>query len=104
MMREKMEISKSMVRFYLTKVTNLWIIKNGVPADSLAEYDEYVEEIKRSAIYRNEVDRLKFSFEEIMANPDIDTGELAESEYPWDDGEVRELMQYIYNKICSEAS
>ncbi len=93
-----------MVRFYLTKVTNLWIIKNGVPADSLSEYDDYVEDIKRSAIYRNEVDRLKLSFEEIMANPDIDTGELAESEYPWDDEEVRNIIQYICKKIWDDPS
>lgn len=93
-----------MIRFYLTKVTNLWIIKNGVPADSLSKYDDYLENIKRSAIYRNEVDRLKLSFEEIMANPDIDTGELAESEYPWDDEEVQNIIQYIYKKIWDDPS
>jgi hypothetical protein len=94
-----MNISESMVRFYLTKVTNLWIIKNGVPADSLSEYDDYVEDIKRSAIYRNDLEALKLAFEHILANPDIDTAPLAESEYPWDDEEVRELIQYIWKKI-----
>ncbi len=88
-----------MVRFYLTKLTNLWIIKNGVPADSLSAYDEYVEDIKRSAIYRNEIDALKLGFEKILADPDIDTEYLAESEYPWNDEEVRELIQYIWKKI-----
>ncbi|WP_414549577.1 hypothetical protein [Anabaena sp. CCY 0017] len=85
-------------------MTNLWIIKNGVPADNLSAYDEYVEDIKRSAIYRNDLDALKLCFEKILADPGIDTGYLAESEYPWDDEEVREVIQYIWRKIWHEAS
>jgi hypothetical protein len=94
-----MDISESMVKFYLTKLTNLWIIKNGVPAENFSEYDEYIEQIKSSAIYRGDLEALKLAFEQILANPDINTESLAESEYPWDDEEVRDIIRYIWEKI-----
>jgi hypothetical protein len=100
-----MKISESMVEFYLTKVTNLWIIDHGVPPYNPSEYDDYyIEDIKQSAIYRDDLDTLKLALEHIMSNPEIDTGRLADSEYDWEDEEVRELIRYIWNKIWPDSS
>ncbi|MBW4599435.1 MAG: hypothetical protein KME29_07430 [Calothrix sp. FI2-JRJ7] len=99
-----MEISEYMVRSYLWYVTGFWIIKNDLPADHLSEYDEYIENIKSNAISKGDLDTLKLAFEYILANPEIDTESLTESDYPWDDAEVREIIRYICEKIWPDAS
>ncbi|MBD2504565.1 hypothetical protein [Anabaena azotica] len=98
-----MEISEYMVRSYLWYVTGFWIIKNDLPADHLFEYDEYIESMKKNAIYNDDLDTLKLAFEHILANPEIDTASLSESDYPWDDAKVREIIRYSWEKIWPDA-
>jgi hypothetical protein len=98
--RMDMDISESFVEFYLSKVSNMWIIDNGIPPDDPSKYnDYYIEDVKNSAIGRDELDILKLALEYILSNPEIDTGWLADSEYEWEDSEARDLIQHIWKKI-----
>ncbi|HLP91054.1 MAG TPA: hypothetical protein VK184_21030 [Nostocaceae cyanobacterium] len=90
-----------MVRDYLWYILGFWIIEHDLPADELSEYDEYIENMKMNAIRKDELDTLKLAFDHILANSKINTESLADSDYPWDDAEICEIIRYAYQKIWS---
>ena len=93
-----------MVRSYIWHVTGFWIIKNDIPADNLAEYDSFIENMKASAIHFGDLDALKIAFEYILLNSDINTESLTDSDYPWDNEEVRKIIHYAWEKIWPNSS
>ena len=98
-----MEIKESVITHYLADITISWFNENEYPPDELHGYAQCVNWMKGNAEKRGELDLLKLAFEHILANPDVDCERLAGGRYPYDDEEMREIIEYAWQKLWPDA-
>jgi hypothetical protein len=99
-----MEISRDMISFYLRKITSVYFGKHDIPPDDLSGYLDFVSDMRKHAERKGDLDYLRLGFEHVLANPNIDTVELAATDYPFDDAEVREIIHYAWKTIWPDAA
>lgn len=99
-----MNISESMVRYYLADVLLSWFNTHDLPPDDLSEYREYILDMKKGAIKHGDLEALRLAFEHILDNSHIDSERFNESLYPYDDRDVREIIHYSWKTIWPDAS
>jgi hypothetical protein len=93
-----MEVGMGMLNHYLNNITLGWFDNEGVPPDSVEEYLPLVQEIKRDATRRNDLEPLRLGLDYLLCHPEIDL-EGHGGYYGWDDEEVRDIIRYIRRTI-----
>jgi hypothetical protein len=96
------QISESMVEHYLGDVTISWFNDNDSPPDDVKEYHNLIIWMKQNATNHNDLSYLKLAFEYLLCNLDYDCEQLAGSRYPYDDEEIREIINLAYKTIWPE--
>lgn len=99
-----MDVSESMVRFYLDNVTVSWFSSNDTPPNELSEYKPYIEDMKRSAFKHKDLETLRIVFEYLIANPNIDCERFNGPRYPFDSDEIREIICYSWRVLWPDRS
>jgi hypothetical protein len=97
-----MEISNDMLDHYLDYVTVGWFDRNDTLPDDINDYYNCVMDIKLDATRRNDLEPLRMGLEYLLCNPQVSL-EAHGYRYPYDDGEVREIIRYIRKTIWPEA-
>ena len=97
-----MKISKGMLDHYIGHVTDWYVAEHDEPADELSDYYDCVIRIKTQATRRKDLDILRLGINYLRCHPEIDTKDYGKGMYPYDDEEVREILDYIYSVIWSD--
>ena len=92
-----MRISESMIRYYLDTITVGYFNDHDLPPDDVREYEPQVREIERKLAKHGDAKSLQLAFAYLLRNTEIDLAALNGGRYPFDDGEMREMIRY-----CSE--
>jgi hypothetical protein len=99
-----MDISDQMVSFYLRNVTSVYFAEHDLPPDELSGYLEYVEGMKKEAVFHGDLETLRLGFEHLLGNPQLETEPLAATEYPFRESEIREIVRYARKIIWPDAA
>lgn len=101
-----MEISESMINFYLMNVTTGGKNPDEFSPDdveNVSEYHPLIEQMKMHAIWHGDLDALKLGLEYILANPHYDCLWLAGPVYTYDEEQLREIIHYAWKTIWPDA-
>ena len=101
-----MEISESMINFYLMNVTTGGKKPDEFSPDDVEDVSEYypfVQNMKMHAVYHGDLDALKLGLEYILANPDYECLWMAGPVYSYEENQVREIIYYAWKTIWPEA-
>ncbi len=94
-----MDISESMVRFYLEDITNSYFNREDLPPDDVSGYRRYVFVMKQNALNHGDLGYLKLAFEHVLGNANRKWSHLGDERYAFDDYEVLEIIQYAWETI-----
>ena len=92
-----------MLDHYIGYLTNIYIVDHDVPPEKLDDYHDYVLMIKSEATRLKDLEPLKLGIDYLLCHREIDLdghGGL----YPYDDEEVRDILQYIRSIVWSNNS
>lgn len=96
------DISESMIRYYLDSMTTGYFNTNEVPPDDVTGYLDYVLAMQRKAVDHGDLETLQIAFEYLLAHPEIDASAFGDDRYPFSDEEVRRILHYAYRTIWPE--
>jgi hypothetical protein len=96
-----LDISKSMVRYYLDAITVPYFKTHDAPPRNLDAYLPQLLAMKRR-VHKDE-DALKLAFEHIIGNPHVDASELAGGGYALSENEIRALIRYVWQQLWPDA-
>ncbi|MBI4851708.1 MAG: hypothetical protein HY819_07925 [Acidobacteria bacterium] len=99
-----MNISESMIRYYLRNITMGWFDPLDEPPEHVTGYYECVQEMKLHALSHDDLEALKLGFEWLLANPEIDCTKFSGGRYPYEPEEVREIIHYAWKTIWPDAA
>lgn len=97
------QISESMVKHYLDDVTFSWFNDHDLPPDEVEEYHYLVNWMKQNATNHDDLNYLKLAFEYLLKNSEIDCEEFSGGSYPFDDEEIRDIIEFAYRTIWPDA-
>jgi hypothetical protein len=99
-----MDLSESMIRYYLDSITVSYFNHNELPPDDVKGYYDQVLALKRKAVSHGDLDSLKVAFEYLLSHRELDCGRLGDDRYPYSDEEIREIIRYAWHTIWPETS
>lgn len=94
-----MQISEPLIRYYLADILLCWFNSNDLPPDDVTAYYKYVLEMQKGAVKHGDIDVLKLAFEYILSQPKFDCTRLNESDYPYENEEIREIIFYAWQTL-----
>jgi len=94
-----MQISESMIRYYLDTVTVGYFDDHELPPDDVRGYDPQVREIGLKLAKHGDAKSLRLAFAYLLRNTGLDLAALNGGRYPFDDGEMREMIRYCYETL-----
>ncbi|CBN59249.1 MULTISPECIES: hypothetical protein [Kamptonema] len=94
-----MQISEPMIRYHLHDILLSWFNSNDLPPDDITGYYKYVLEMQKGAVKHGDMDVLKLAFEYILSQPEFDCTRLNESDYPYENEEIREIIFYAWQTL-----
>lgn len=98
-----MNISSAMLRHHLDYVTVGWFDHNDLPPDNIEEYYKCVEQMRLNALIHNDLIYLKIAFEYLLGNLTIKCESFGNGRYPYEEEEVREIIEYAWKTIWPDA-
>ncbi|MBI4852735.1 MAG: hypothetical protein HY819_13145 [Acidobacteria bacterium] len=99
-----MNISSAMIRHHLDYVTVGWFNHNDLPPDNVEGYYKCVEQMRLNALAHNDLPYLKIAFEYLLGNSSIKCESFGDGRYPYDEEEVREIIEYAWKTIWPDAA
>jgi hypothetical protein len=99
-----LDISKSMVRYYLDAITVPYFKTHDAPPRNLDAYLPQLLAMKRKLMVHKDEDALKLAFEHIIGNPHIDASELAGGGYALSENEIRVLIRHVWQQLWPDAA
>ena len=91
-----------MLNHYIDYITGWYIVEHDVPADELTGYYNYVLKIQAKATKYQDLEPLRLGINYLRCHREIDVKDYGDSLYPWDNEEVREILDYICFVIWGE--
>jgi hypothetical protein len=98
-----LDISTSMVRYYMDAVTIPYFKTHDAPPRNLDGYLPQLLAMKRKLTVNKDEDALKLACEHIIGNPHIDASQLAGGGYAFSENEIRVLIRYVWQQLWPEA-
>ena len=98
-----MNISESMIRYYLRNITMGWFDPEDEPPEDITEYYKCVQDMKLHAVNHNDLDALKLGLEYLLAHPELDYTKFSGGRYPYEPEEVREIIYYAWKTIWPDS-
>ena len=98
-----MKISRQILDHYIGYLTNFYIIDYNTPPEKLDDYYDFIMSLKKDVTNHQDLDTLRLGINYLLCHPEIDLEDHG-GLYPWDDEEVREILQYILFVIWPDNS
>jgi hypothetical protein len=97
------EISKSMVRYYMDAITIPFFKTHDAPPRNLDAYLPQLIAMKRRLALHKDEDALKLACEHVIGNPHVDASQLAGGGYAFSENEIRALIRYVWQQLWPDA-
>jgi hypothetical protein len=99
-----LDISTSMVRFYMDSITVPYFKTHDAPPRNLDAYLPQLLAMKRKLSVNQDEEALKLAFEHVIGNPHVDASQLAGGGYAFSENEIRVLIRYIWQQLWPDAT
>ena len=94
-----MKVPHQLIDYYLSVVTVTYYNDHDTPPDELGGYDDFIDAMRANAERRGDLGTLKTVFVHLLSHPELDLERYAGGRYPYDDGEIREILTYAVDRI-----
>jgi hypothetical protein len=98
-----LDISKSMVRYYMDAITIPYFKTHDAPPRNLDAYLPQLLAMKRKLSAHKDEDALKLACEHVIGNPHIDASQLGGGGYTFSENEIRGLIRYVWQQLWPDA-
>ena len=98
-----MDISTSMVRYYMDAITIPYFKTHDAPPRNLDAYLPQLLAMKRKLAAHKDEQALKLACEHIIGIPHIDASPLAGGGYAFTENEIRVLMRDVWQQLWPDA-
>jgi len=93
------DISEAMLKHYLGYLTVSYFGRQDLAPDQLAGYDDAVEQMRLAAVAHDDLEPIRLGFDYLLSRDDVDLTDFDGGYYPYDAGEVREIIRYARSVI-----
>ena len=98
-----MDISRQVLDHYIGYLTDFYIIDHNSPPEELDDYYDFVMSLKTDVANHQDLETLRLGIKYLLYHREIDLEDRG-GMYPWDDGKVREILQYILSVVYPDNS
>lgn len=94
-----MQISESMLDYYLSYLTVSWFAHHEFPPADMAEYAPLIEDVRKGAVWQGDWEPLRKGLEYLLSRAETDWSRYAGDRFPFTPQAARAMALHLYRTL-----